>query len=233
VAAVAGVLRREKFASVPPFSFPDVEGQARLIQERAEEQARETVAQAEEEARQRAARIEKEAHERGLQEGRREGLAQVRREATQAATDEARADLARLTQALETGLAAFEESRRRLLALAECGLIELALTIARRVCKRDVGTTSATALANARAVVQMAEHERDLEVHVNPAECAALQQAAPQLLASTKRLTHVKIVPDGEVERGGCVLHSRVGTIDASVETQLDRVAEALLERPA
>jgi flagellar assembly protein FliH len=229
---VAGVLRREKFSSKSAFSFEDLEGKARAVLDEAREQARRIVAQAVEEGRRRAAQLEQEAYPRGLEEGRHRGFEQAHADAAEAALQQARQDLAQLAQALAGGLDAFEQSKRRLLATAECGLLKLALAIARRVCKHDVGAASAAARANVRALLEMVKHEGDLELHLNPAECDALRQAVPELLASTGRLTHVEIMPDAAITRGGCVLHSRDGTIDASLETQLDRVAAALVEQP-
>ena len=228
---MAGVLRREDFCSEPTFSFQELEAEGRAIVERAREQARQIVAGAEQQGRERGAQLAAEARRRGLEEGRRAGHEQALREARQSALQEAREDLGRLSRALSEGLTAFEENKRRLLATAECGLIELALAVARRVCKHDVGGSSAAALANARALLEMVKHEADVELHLNPAECDALRSAAAELGAASGRLTHVEIVPDAAVARGGCVLHARDGTIDALLETQLDRVADALVEK--
>lgn len=226
---MAGVLRREQFCSKPAFSFQDVEREARAVLERAEARAREIMAAAEQQARRRAAQIEAEAGRRGLEEGRREGIAQVRREAAQRALQEARQELNQLGEALRNSLAAFDAEKRHLLACAERGLIELALAITRRVCKHELGASSQTALANARAVLKLAEHEHDLRLHLHPADCEALRQTLPELAAATGSLTHVELVADSAVPRGGCILRGRDGTIDARLERQLDRVAEALL----
>jgi len=228
---VGGVLRHEKFSSRPVFSFEDLEGKARAVLAQAHEQARQIVAQAEEQGRRRAAQLEQEGRPRGLEEGRRLGFAQARAEAAEVALQEARQDLGQLAEALSEGLRTFEESKRRLLATAESGLLELALAIARRVCRHDVGASSATARANVRALLEMVKHENDLEVHLNPAECEALREAVPELIAASGRLAHVNVVADASVKRGGCLLHTRDGTIDAALETQLDRVAAAIVER--
>lgn len=225
---MAGLLRRESFSSKPVFSFEDLEDEARALLDRAREQGRQSVARAEEEGRRRAARLEQEAHARGLEDGRRRGFEQARTEAAETARQEARQDLAHLARALAEGLETFEESKRRLLARAECGLLELALGIARRVCKHDLGASSSAARHNARALLEMVKHEGDLQLHFSPAECDALRAAAADLVTSADRLSHVEIVSDPEVERGGCLLQTRHGSIDASLETQLEHVARAL-----
>ncbi len=228
---MAGVLRREKFSSRPAFSFQDLEGKARSILDEARAQARRIVAEAEEEGRRRAARLEQEAAPRGREEGRRQAFEQAREEAAKTAMEETRQDYVHLGEALRAGLEAFEENKRRLLATAECGLLELALAIARRVCKHDVGTSSEAARANAAALLEMVEHESDLELHLDPADCETLRSAVSELAASTERLAHVELVADPAVTRGGCRLQTRNGTIDASLETQLDQIAAALVKQ--
>jgi flagellar assembly protein FliH len=109
-------------------------------------------------------------------------------------------------------------------------MLELALAIARQVCKHDAGTSSEAARANAAALLKMVKHESDLVLHLNPADYETLQRAAPELRTSIDRLAHVELAADPTVERGGCVLEGHHGTVDARLETQLDRVAAALLK---
>ena len=226
---MAGIIRRQTFRSQPAFSFEDLDGQRRAILAAAHAQARQIIADAERQARQRAAAIVAAARPQGLAEGRQAGLEQARREAAETAVQEARAELTRLGAALSSALEQFNESKRCLLARAESGLLELALAIARRVCRHEVGRSSETARANARALLEMVQHEADLELHLHPRDCETLRAALPELLGAIGRTPHVTLVPDQAVEQGGCVLHTRHGTIDARLETQLDRIAAALV----
>ncbi len=226
-----GILRPENYRSRPAFSFADFESQARSQLDQAREQARQIVTQARKLAEQRARQIEQQAHQRGLEEGRREGLEQIRREAAEQARQEARQRYAQLAESLQCALREFDQSKRRLLALAESGLIELALAIARRVCKLQAGRDSQTARANVRAALELARHENDLEVLLSPEDYQCLSETFPQLLAEVGLRENVRLLADPAVAPGGCVLRSRSGTIDAQIETQLDRIARALLEQ--
>ena len=229
---MAGVLRREKFCSSPAFSFQDLEGEARSIVDEARREARRIVAEAEEQGRRRVAQLEREAIPRAHEQGRREAFEQAREEAARVAIEEARENYSQLCQALTTGLELFESNKRRLLATAERGVLELALAISRRVCKHDVATSSEAARANAAALLEMVQHESDLALHLNPADHQTLRTAASETIAAADRLAHVDLVADPAVDRGGCVLESRNGTIDATLETQLERVAATLVKAP-
>lgn len=226
---MAGILRREQFQSAPAFSFQDLDQQARAVLRRAEAQGREILAEAERRGAQIGEQRRQEGHQRGLEEGRRAGLEQVQRETRETALREARQRLRQLTDALAKALGECERDKRRLLAAAESGLIELALAVARRVCKIAAGASSEPALANARALLELARHGADAELRFHPEEFAEIQATAAEFLRDVGQLRHVKLAADANVARGGCVLATNDGTADAALETQLDRIAAALL----
>ncbi len=235
-----GVIRREQFAPSTAFSFDDLERQGRALVTHATAQARQILVDAEATSRQRADEQQQAAYAAGLDQGRREGLEGVEREVRAAALEAGRKaavaaaqeNVARLSAALSAGLAEFEQRKHHLLATAESGLIELALAVARRVCKIQSERSTEPARANARTLLDMVKHVEDLELHVHPAELQTLQDVAADFVQSTGRQQHVTLVADPAVTRGGCVLRTRAGLIDASVENQLDRIATALCEDP-
>jgi flagellar assembly protein FliH len=233
---MSSVIRREDGPTSGRFTFHDLEKQARTLLTAAEQQARRIIGDAEGKAQALAAARQEEGFERGLAEGRRRGQEQIQREAQQAArqaaVEAAQAHVAQLAASLAAGLADFETRKRGLLAAAEAGLLELALAVARRVCKLEVARSAEPARANARALLEMVQHDQDLALHVHPDEHNLLADVAGELLRQAGQLRHVQIIADPAVARGGCVLHTRHGTLNAAIDGQLDRVAEALCGDP-
>ena len=225
---MSAVIRRENASNAAGFSFQDVEAEARQTVAHARAEAEQILAAARAETEQLVQARRHEGYQAGVAEGRQAGAQQVRKETHDAAVQSAQAELTRLTQALAAGLSEYERNKRSLIAQAESGLIELAIAIARRVCKSCAAQSSDAAAANVRAVLELVRHQHDVELHVHPAEHALLQEVAQALLAQTAELQHVQVRADPAVPRGGCVLRTRDGTIDATIETQLDRVAAAI-----
>ena len=225
---MAGIIRREQVSSARVFSLTDLEQQGRQILEAAQVRAQQTLRAAEQRGRQLREEQEQAGYQAGLEEGRAAGLEQSRQEARAAAVQEARQQIAALVRALTAALNEFEQVKRSLIASAESGLIELALAVARRVCKLEAGASSAAAQANVRALLEMVQHVGDAELRLNPAEYEQLRELAPELPAHAGQLRHGGIVADPGVGRGGCVLRTRDGEIDATIETQLQRIAAAL-----
>ncbi len=226
---MAQIIRRNQVLRPPAFSFDDLESHAAAIRAAAQQQANAILQQARAEAQRIGAQLRKAAHEQGLAEGRAQGIDQIRRESLAQAQREARQSQAQISAALSAGLQSFEASKRRLLAAAESGLVAVAVAIARRVCKSLVGLSPESACANARYVLDLVRHDQDLELHVNPAELEAIRT---HLQAVLQQAEHVRLVADAAVEPGGCRLELRDGAIDAGIEAQLQHVADALLSRP-
>lgn len=225
---MGAVIRRESGSSASAFSFQDVEREARTILTRARAQANQLLLAAEAQAQQLADARRAEAVQQGLAEGRQLGMEQIRQAARQAAVQAARAELERLKGALQAALTEYEARRHGLIAQAESGLIVLAAAIARRVCKLCVEASTEATRANVRALLEMVRHCDDVEIHLNPAEHELLAEILPDLVRGVAGLEHVTLKPDAAVARGGCILHTAAGSIDASIEGQVERIAAAL-----
>lgn len=230
-----GVIRRDVPLQTRVLSLESIERRAAEIVQSAERRAAELAQE-----RKRVAETESQAErqrgfEQGLEEGRAAGQEEMRAAAAAAATElrrEAQQNLDHLIGALSAAIEQIEVERRRLLAEAESGLLDVALSIGRRVCGIAVRNSPAPALSVARELLERVRHSVDVELHVNPEEHDSLQAAASEMLAAAARSTHVAIVADPQVSRGGARFVSSEGTMDGTIETQLQRIAEALLGTP-
>ncbi|MBP7744975.1 MAG: hypothetical protein KA383_02510 [Phycisphaerae bacterium] len=225
---MGGVIRRENVPAASAFSFQDVESEAERILARARAHAARVLQEADVRSAELARQRQRAGYEQGLAEGRVVGLQQAKEEARAAALQTAQAELSHLTQALRAALDRVEADKRRLLAQAESGLIELAVAIARRVCKTLTERSAAPALANARAVLELVQHHDDAVLRVNPADYELLREVASPTAGHIAGLEHVTVTPEPDVARGGCRLETRAAEIDASIVGQLDRVAAAI-----
>lgn len=227
---MAVVIRRETCVSTQPVSLRDLQHHADGILAEARAQSQRLLAEAEARSRELFEQRRAEGYTRGFAEGRAAGEKSLGQEARQTALTEARAEMSALLETLRGCLAEFDGQKRRALALAQTGIIRLAWQIARRVCKCLAESPHAdSAVANASAALEMAQHEHDLRLHLHPFDHAAIIELGPALAKLGPRMKHVELVADETLSRGGCVLHLRDGTIDAGIDVQLDRVAEALL----
>jgi flagellar biosynthesis/type III secretory pathway protein FliH len=80
----------------------------------------------------------------------------------------------------------------------------------------------------AKAMAAAKPSSASLSLRVHPDDLAALAAARPAWLAELGVQADVALVADPAVGRGGCIVETPAGRIDARLETQLDALERAL-----
>jgi flagellar assembly protein FliH len=73
----------------------------------------------------------------------------------------------------------------------------------------------------------------NVKIALHPEDRALIEDMLPRLHQSLQDGVHIGLVDDPALARGGCVLSTKGGDIDASIDTQVRRLAEALLPERA
>jgi flagellar assembly protein FliH len=163
---------------------------------------------------------------RGLEEGRAKGL----EEGLARATAEHRAALESLEKAWSQCLESFESHRDRLLIEARQDVLRLALLIAGRVTHRVVRAEEGVVADQMAAVLAQVLRPTRLVVSVHPDDLPSAETALPLLLKRFRNASSAELTTDPVLAPGSCVARAEGGaSIDASIETQLERIAEALI----
>lgn len=215
-----------------PFNLADYEAEAARLVEAARRKADQLLGEAAAEA----AAIREEARARGHREGVAQGLEEGRRTGREQAFAEAVGEFgsqrASLADVFAGAVAEFEEKKQRLLLAARADVIELALAIARRVMKRRMEIPEearASAVENAAEALALVTPQSDAVLRVNPGDREAMERFAGDLLKSVQERRHVRVISDSTIAPGGCVITTAEGQIDATPDTQLDRIADLLV----
>jgi flagellar assembly protein FliH len=226
---MARVMKQAAAGTATRFTYQDFEQQCRALVARAREQAEAIVADARATAQREAETIRTTAHAEALAAGREAGLAEIRAAATEQVLAERQEELTTAVTALGAALAAYQQHKHTLIAQAERGVLELAVAIARRVCKHIPPIDIDAARENCRTALETVGRAGDVELRVAPAELEQLRAWANAFVDQCDQLENVALVADAAVTPGGCVAQGRDVRIDATLETQLERVAAALL----
>jgi flagellar assembly protein FliH len=211
------------------FSMKDIENYAKSLIHRARQQAEMLLT----EAQQQGEEIRKQQAEEGRQEGFAQGLQQGieagRKQGHQQALNENKQKLADLTAALTEVLGQVEAQRQMLEAEAVTDVIELAISIARRVTKRQAEIDPGVLAANLDEAMKLVTSQSDLRIAIHPYQRKTLQSELPKLQLQWPSLQHVELIDDASVGVGGCRVYTRQGMVDADLDGQLDRVVADLL----
>ena len=177
-----------------------------------------------------AARAER---DRILDDARREGLELARREALEEATQRERervaAETAGLAELLRRAASAIEEKRSELAAAGERDLVKLALAVASRIVKAEVQAGKPIAAENLRRAVELTVHRQELKVQIHPEDLKLIETYLPELRRDFADLQKVALEPNEALGRGGVVVQTREGSVDAAIATQLEEIERGLL----
>lgn len=165
----------------------------------------------------------------GRAAGHKEGLEIGRREGREAALEADAEEISRLVGVWEEAAARFEGQRERLMSELRSDAIRLALSIAERVVRRIVEVDPEVASREVKAALDLVALNSRAVVAVHPDDRTNVEGVVGGILRRFGRAGHVEVVEDEHVTRGGCEIRSARGSVDARVETQLSRIAEALL----
>ena len=155
------------------------------------------------------------------QEGRAAGYAAGLAEA-QAQLEPARTAL----EAAATGLVAAHEG---FLEIADTRAVELALAIARKVIGVELAVRPELVVEVATGALRRAAERDHVVLLVNPDDIDLVREAAADLSGALGMIRRLEIAPERRVDRGGCLVQTAEGEIDAGIETQLEKVREVLL----
>ncbi len=117
----------------------------------------------------------------------------------------------------------------RLRHSAELAVVKMALAIAERVVKREVSLDEGLVLRQIHEATKRVVGVERIKLRVNPKDEEYVRDHRPGILTSTDAVRELVIEGDETIERGGCILESDSGNVDALIATQMERIEAAML----
>lgn len=147
------------------------------------------------------------------------------KEGYQQGLQDAAEDIQRVRESLESFLNAKQEVYE---AIAP-DVLEISLDIAKKIIKKEMSENQEILLDNIKDILKsLSKEETKIMLKVNPSQTAMLKQEIPEIMNFAGLEAKVIIVPDENTMEGGCMLTTSNGVIDATIETQLEIISEAL-----
>jgi flagellar assembly protein FliH len=164
--------------------------------------------------------------ERGWEERAKQQYEAGRRDGMAAGQQAAAAAVQPVLDNLAASLSDLASVRARLRAQAEADVVKLAIAIARRVLRREIGVDPEALGALVRHAIERV-NTRDLaRVRTHPDHAAALRQ-----ILDARRAAGVAIESDASLPPGSVLFETAMGTLDASVDTQVAEIERGLADR--
>ncbi len=153
--------------------------------------------------------------EAAAKEGYQEGLMQ------------AKADL----QDVKNAIASFAGAKQEVFEYIAPDILEISVEIAQKIIKKELQQDPTIIIDNIMEILKgLSKEETKITLRVNPAQVSLLKSEIPSVMSNVGLDAKVLIVPDDAIMEGGCMVTTTNGVIDATIETQLAVISEALKE---
>jgi flagellar biosynthesis/type III secretory pathway protein FliH len=117
--------------------------------------------------------------------------------------------------------------RHKLMEGAEPELVRLAVGIAERVLHQQIALDRGVVVEMAKVAISRLVDKESVTVRVNPGDLERMREHRDELLNSGE-IKNFRVVEDQRVDRGGVVVETDGGTIDARISTQLNEAKRVL-----
>ena len=199
--------------------------QAQKIRQEAEDGAKKILDNAhikakeiEDEIRAKVDQIEKESYERGYKEGHDRGY------------QEGREEVQRLIDRLHTIISKAIEKRNEIIEESETQLINLVLLISKKVIKVISENQKNVVINNVVQALRKLKSRGDVVIRVNIADLELTSEHIKDFMSMVENVKSITVLEDSSVDRGGCIIETDFGQIDARISSQLHEIEEKILE---
>ena len=160
--------------------------------------------------------VEHEAYQKGYEAGREVGF------------KKGQSEVRRLIDRLGTIVGKAIDIREDIIQASEKQMVEMILIIARKVIKDEIIERKEIVLNNIREALKRIKDRDRVDIRVNFSDLEITTAHKDELIKLMESLRKVNIYEDSRIDRGGVIIETDVGAIDARISTQLKEIEEAI-----
>ncbi len=199
--------------------------QAQVIRQQAQDEAERIIAEAERQAAESiaSAKVKLEVQ---LKEGYNDGF----KKGHEAGFKEGNLEAQRLTDRLHTIIERMMDKRQEILAETEQQIVDLVLLMTRKIVKVISENQRNVVVSNVVQALRKVKGRGEVIIRVNLNDVAMTSQHIKDFLSAAENIKNITVVEDSTVDRGGCVVETDFGSIDAKIVSQLNEIEQRILE---
>lgn len=154
--------------------------------------------------------------------------ATAQKEGYQAGLEQAQSDI----DELKNTLAQFVNAKQEVFEQIAPDILEISVDIAQKIIKKEIEQNPQVLFNTIVDVLKtsLSKEETKVTLRVNPSEVNELKQAIPEILNLAGIDTKIVVLSDEEVTEGGCQVTTTNGIVDATLESRIGVVTQALRE---
>lgn len=139
-------------------------------------------------------------------------------------------EIERLVERLRKMVEALMLRREEILKETEQQIVELVILMTRKVVKIISETQKTAIMSNVLAALKKVKSRGNVILHVNLEDLKLASANADEFIKRVENIQGITVVEDSTVEKGGCVVETDFGAIDARISSQLSELEEKIME---
>ncbi len=161
-------------------------------------------------------KIKSEAQTEGVTLGQEEGY------------QEGNAEVKRLVDRVHKILNAAIEKRREIIMEAENQMVELVLLISKKVVKVISEEQKNVVVSNVIQALRKMKSRGEVEIRVNLEDVSLTTDHINDFMEMVESVSAITVLEDSTIEKGGCLIETNLGRIDARISSQLREIEDRI-----
>ena len=161
------------------------------------------------------ARLEREAYEKGFAQGQRDGL------------DLEKSKMEEMGRQYEALMAEIRDLKVQIFHDSEREMLRLIELIVRKIIGEEIKTGEEAIKHSIRSAVKFLTDKRKVRIIINPEDMEEVKKMLPDLARLTKG-GNFQLTEDPSVGKGGCMLETGFGRVNATIDDQLDEIIKVI-----
>lgn len=199
--------------------------QAQIVKTEAEQSAQKIIEDAKaeaakilEQANSDKSEISKKSYKEGYDKGHEDGYSTGKDEVT------------RLVERTHKILESVMSRREEILSETEQQIVELVILMARKVVKVLSESQKSVVMANVLQALKKVKGRGSVTLRVNLSDVKLTSEHVQDFIKQVENVQGITVLEDSTVEKGGCIVETDFGAIDARIQSQLSELENKILE---
>lgn len=178
-----------------------------------------------EKAKKEAEKIKKDSYDDGIKKGHEEGYQKGYEEGLKSGFDETKDVRDQAQNVLDEA----HRASREYIKNQKDEIVNLAISIAEKIIGYEADTKDEAIENIVKKSIESVIYKKSIKIWVNPLDYATLDCRMNEILEQTNDEAIVTLLKDEAIKRGGCKIETEVSSVDATIDTQLTKIKEALM----
>ncbi|MCL2688993.1 MAG: FliH/SctL family protein [Chitinispirillia bacterium] len=165
-----------------------------------------------------------------FEKGKKEGYAEGEKQGRETADAKFKIELDGIKNHTDTCFKKLEVSKSNMYHDLDRVLLEFCIELTKKIIASEVATNKELILSVIKKSLVMIAERDNIVIRVSPQDLEITSHSKDFWSSVTERLENVKFEADSRIEKGGCIIESNSGMVDARLGVQIDEVAELVLK---